>query len=153
MKIQILSIGKLKKKAVLNLFSEYCKRTTRWKIDSKEFPESRAQTTELRKKEEAQKLLAAVANGALIIALDERGHMLTSKQMASFMQKQENLSLNYLCFIIGGPEGLNTNLRQKAHHIWALGKSTWPHQIVRILLAEQIYRSQTIITKHPYHKT
>lgn len=153
MKIQILTIGKLKKGAIFELFSEYHKRTTRWKIDIKEFPESRAQTSEQRKKEEEQKLLSAVAETAVIVALDERGDMLTSPQMASFMQSQENKAISHLAFMIGGPEGLSEEVRHQAHHIWALGKATWPHQIVRSLLMEQIYRSQTIITGHPYHKS
>lgn len=153
MKIQLLAIGKLKKGAIFELFSEYDKRTTRWKVETKEFPESRAQTSDLRKKEEEQKLLSAVAEGAVIIALDERGKMLTSPQMADFMEAQENNGIGHLAFIIGGPDGLSEELRQKSHHIWALGKATWPHQIVRSLLMEQIYRSQTIITGHPYHKT
>ncbi len=152
MKIQIIAIGKLKKGAIFDLFSEYHKRTTRWKIELKEFPESRLQSSAQRKEEEGQKLLAASAENALIIALDERGDMHSSPQMASFMQSQENASLGHFTFIIGGPEGLSEAVRQKAAHIWALGKATWPHQIVRALLMEQIYRCQTIITDHPYHK-
>ncbi len=152
MKIQILTIGKLKKGAILDIFSEYRKRTTRWKIEIKEFPESRAQTSELRKKEEAQKLLSSIEDSTVIIALDERGDMLSSQQIAHFIQHKENESQNHLCFIIGGPDGLSASLRERANQLWALGKATWPHQIVRFLLMEQIYRSQTIIVGHPYHK-
>lgn len=153
MKIQIIAIGKLKKGAIESLFSQYTKRIKRWKLEVKEFAESQAQTAETRKLEEAEKILGQIKPDSVIVALDERGDHLTSPEMANFMAQQENASASYIYFIIGGPDGLDETIRNQAKAVWALGRATWPHQLVRALLAEQIYRSQTIIEGHPYHRS
>lgn len=152
MKIQIIAVGKLKKGAIESLFSQYAKRIKRWKLNVKEFAESQAQTADIRKIEEAEKILSQIKPNSIIVALDERGTHLTSPQMAAFIAQQENASASYICFIIGGPDGLDETIRQQAKAVWALGRATWPHQLVRALMAEQIYRSQTIIDGHPYHR-
>ncbi|MFV0321690.1 MAG: 23S rRNA (pseudouridine(1915)-N(3))-methyltransferase RlmH [Alphaproteobacteria bacterium] len=153
MKIQIIAIGKVKKGAIESLFSQYAKRIKRWKLEVKEFAESQAQTGDARKLDEAEKILSQIKPGCIIVALDERGEHLTSPEMANFMAAQENASASYISFIIGGPDGLDDTIRAQAKSVWALGRATWPHQLVRALLAEQIYRSQTIIEGHPYHRS
>ncbi len=152
MKIQIIAIGKIKKGAIQSLFSQYAMRIKRWKFDVKEFAESQAQSVETRKIEEAQKILSQVKNDGVVVALDERGEHLSSPQMAQFIAQQENASCSYIYFVIGGPDGLDESIRAKAKNTWALGRATWPHQLARALLTEQIYRSQTIIEGHPYHR-
>ncbi|MFV0430731.1 MAG: 23S rRNA (pseudouridine(1915)-N(3))-methyltransferase RlmH [Alphaproteobacteria bacterium] len=152
MKLQIIAVGKLKKGDISSLFAQYSTRIKRWKLTVKELSESQAQTVDIRKKEEAQKILDCIKDDHIIVALDERGEHLTSREMANFIQEQENASASYMSFVIGGPDGLDEDIRKQAKSIWALGRATWPHQLVRALLAEQIYRSQTIIEGHPYHR-
>ncbi len=117
-----------------------------------ELPESRAQRAEDRKAEEARGLLQSLPNAARLVVLDERGNNLTS---ADFSQKLENWKddgVPDVVFSIGGADGHGPALVSRADLKLALGAMTWPHQIARILLAEQIYRAMTIQSGHPYHR-
>lgn len=100
---------------------------------------------------ESEKLLAAVPKNNLIIALDEHGKEWTSIEFAdkinNWHHEQQDISL-----LVGGPDGLAATCKNKAQIIWSLAKLTLPHQLVKIFLAEQIYRAWSIINKHPYHR-
>lgn len=101
---------------------------------------------------EGEKLLAAVAEGARIVALDERGRGLTSVEFARVLGGWRDAGTAEVAFLIGGADGLSEAVRKRADLVLALGTLTWPHLLVRTLIAEQIYRAQSILDGHPYHR-
>lgn len=117
-----------------------------------EVPESRASSTETRKREEAVLLEKALTESSLLILLDERGKALDSEGFASLIAAFRDSGKRDLMLAIGGADGLDPALHDKADAVICLGKMTWPHQLVRILLAEQLYRAVTILSGHPYHR-
>lgn len=145
MKVTIIAIGKLKRNSPeAQLIDEYTKRSG-WKIIFKEFDNA----SQL---EEAKFLQSSIPQGAKVIVLDERGENIKSQDLA---KKIEDLQINgssEICFLIGGADGHLQSTRDKADLILSFGKLTLPHMLMRAVLAEQIYRIQTIISKHPYHR-
>ncbi len=105
-----------------------------------------------RKPREAEKLLAAVPPGAKIVALDERGKSLTSAEFAAALGTWRDQGAPAVAFLIGGADGHDDGIRRKADLVLNLGTLTWPHMLVRGLIAEQIYRAQCILDGHPYHR-
>jgi len=101
---------------------------------------------------ESDSLLASVPDGHRLIALDERGKqwstMELAQQMENWMREERGV-----CFLVGGPDGLADNCRERARDVWALGRLTLPHPLVRAILAEQLYRAWTITQNHPYHRS
>ena len=118
----------------------------------REIDESRARRPEDRKLEEAQALRALVPPGAKLVALDERGKSLTSPAFAADLAKARDAASSAYVLVIGGPDGLDESLRQAAAVTLNFGSLTWPHQLVRVLAAEQLYRATTILAGHPYHR-
>ena len=145
MKITIIAIGKCKKNSPeAEIIAEYVKRSA-WQITIKEADNSN-------QAEEARFLQGAIPSGAKVIVLDERGENLKSMELA---HKIENWQLNgcsEICFLIGGADGHLPETRQRADLLLSFGKLTLPHILMRAVLAEQIYRIQTIINHHPYHR-
>ena len=121
-------------------------------VEWREFDESRARQPEARKAEEAKALLAAAPKGATLFVLDERGVSLSSEIFARDIATQRDSGAPALCLVIGGPDGLDPTLRQSARAVISFGAMTWPHQLVRVLAAEQLYRAATILAGHPYHR-
>jgi 23S rRNA (pseudouridine1915-N3)-methyltransferase len=117
-----------------------------------EIPESLAKTATKRKSDEAAALAAAIPSGAKLIALDERGKSVASEDFAKQIARLRDDGAQTTAFVIGGADGLDETLRKKANLVIAYGSATFPHQIVRILLAEQVYRAVTILSGHPYHR-
>ena len=117
-----------------------------------EINESRAGNPETRKREEAQALEKLLGDGTMLIVLDERGKTMDSPAFADLLGQARDGGRRDLVVAIGGPDGLDPALREKASLVLAFGKMTWPHQIVRVLLAEQLYRAVTILSGHPYHR-
>jgi 23S rRNA (pseudouridine1915-N3)-methyltransferase len=111
---------------------------------------SRAQTADGRMEEEAQKLLKQ-AGSSYLIALDEQGRTLTSETFAKELAKLRNRGRD-IAFLVGGPDGLSPSLRGRADERLAFGAQTWPHLLVRAMLAEQLYRAFAILSGHPYHR-
>lgn len=101
--------------------------------------------------EEAQRLLKAIPDGAYVVALDERGKSLSSKKLAANMQDWLQDGRDVV-LLVGGADGLTREVRQHADWQWSLSDLTLPHGMVRVLLAEQLYRAWSIIQKHPYHR-
>ena len=103
-------------------------------------------------KAEADALLAAVPRGHLVVALDERGRQWSTEELAAqlenWMREEHGVS-----FLVGGPDGLHPSCRDSARSVWSLGRLTLPHPLVRVLLAEQLYRAWTITQNHPYHRS
>jgi 23S rRNA (pseudouridine1915-N3)-methyltransferase len=134
------------------LMDEYLKRLP-WKSQIIEIDIKKAAATSAeRKAREAEKLLAAIPDGAAVVALDENGKALKSRQFAGKIDDWQMAGYSNLAFIIGGADGLDAGLLAKADLKLAFGTLTWPHMLVRVLLAEQIYRAWSITTGHPYHR-
>jgi 23S rRNA (pseudouridine1915-N3)-methyltransferase len=117
-----------------------------------EIAESRAQTAAERRREEAQRLQAQLAAGSSLILLDEHGKNLSSEQFAQKIASLRDDGRRSLVIAIGGADGHEASLRDEAAMVLSLGAMTWPHQFVRIMLAEQLYRAVTILSGHPYHR-
>jgi 23S rRNA (pseudouridine1915-N3)-methyltransferase len=118
----------------------------------REFPESRAGSSERRKTEEAEALLEAVPERAVLIALDERGKAIDSRAFSGRLEKWRDGAVSEVVFAIGGADGLGTAILERSELRLAFGTMTWPHQFVRLMLAEQLYRAVTILSGHPYHR-
>lgn len=152
MQITLAAIGKSKGRSLHHLlFEDYAKRLP-WKIEVKEFEEKRPLSVETRKEREAEFLLNATAQCHRRIALDERGKNLTSPELAQHICQWQEQGCSHLGILIGGQDGLSPIVHSKADMLLSLGKLTWPHMLVRPLIAEQLYRCYTIQTGHPYHR-
>ena len=144
MKVTVLAVGKLSKGEESGLVARYEKRMRRLKPKTLELSESN-------KSREAGQILAKIGPNDLVIALDERGDAPSSPAFAKLLaQAEENNRPTII--VIGGPDGLDESVRHRANHIICFGAMTWPHQLVRVLLAEQLYRAETILNGHPYHR-
>ncbi|MGN8114764.1 23S rRNA (pseudouridine(1915)-N(3))-methyltransferase RlmH [Labrys sp. 22185] len=158
MRLLICAVGRLKAGPERDLVARYAERLNAsgrslalGPLDIIEIDESRARRPDDRKAEEADKLLSA-AGQASIIALDETGNSPGSEAFAAKIAGWRDSGTQSLAFLIGGADGHGDAIRSRAILSLSFGKMTWPHQIVRILLAEQLYRAATIIAGHPYHR-
>jgi len=159
MRFTLSCIGRMKAGAERDLFDRYLDRARKTgrglgvtEIVLSEMPESRAQRTEDRKADEAGSLLNCMSNGARLIVLDETGKNLTSPAFSDRLEAWKNEGVPEIVFALGGADGHGRDVLNRADLKLALGAMTWPHQIARILLAEQIYRAMTIQSGHPYHR-
>lgn len=159
MRIRIIAVGRMKAGPERELLDRYLDRATKsgralgiTRLDVEELSESRQPRAEDRQIEEAAGLLAFVPERAVVIALDETGRTATSPEFAALVDRERGAGTPDLVFAIGGPDGHGDVLRTRAGRLLAFGAMTWPHQIVRVLLAEQIYRAMTILSGHPYHR-
>ncbi len=117
-----------------------------------ELPESRAAESAQRKTDEAYRLAQKLPEKAIAIAFDERGTSVNSRNFSEIIRRSSEEGASDLVFLIGGADGLDPQIRRRADHILSFGSLTIPHQLVRILVLEQIYRATTILTNHPYHR-
>ncbi len=117
-----------------------------------EIAESRAKSTDERRREESHKIAQMRPEGSALFLLDERGKNLTSRELSQAIADLRDEGRRHLSIVIGGPDGHDPELRRMADRTIAFGAQTWPHQIVRVMLAEQIYRVSTILSGHPYHR-
>jgi len=159
MRFSFFCIGRMKAGADKDLFDRYLDRARKTgrglgvgDIVLTELPESRAQRPADRKAEEAAGILAALPTGARVVVLDENGRNLTSADFSGRLEAWKDEGVADIAFAIGGADGHGQELLQRADLKLALGAMTWPHQIARILLAEQVYRAMTIQSGHPYHR-
>ncbi len=159
MKIAVHAVGRMKagpeKELVERYFDRFAKSGPAIGLEFAgvvETPESRAQGVAERKREEAQKLQAQLGSGAALILLDERGKNISSEDFAGRLAALRDGGQRNLVIAIGGPDGHDASLRENAALTLSFGALTWPHQIVRIMLAEQLYRAATILSGHPYHR-
>ncbi|PBC10745.1 23S rRNA (pseudouridine(1915)-N(3))-methyltransferase RlmH [Mesorhizobium sp. WSM3859] len=118
-----------------------------------EVPESRGQSADERRREEAQKLQAQLQAGTVLILLDERGKSLSSEDLAARIGQLRDAGRKALVVAIGGADGHDKALREQADLVLSFGALTWPHQLVRVMLGEQLYRIATILAGHPYHRS
>jgi 23S rRNA (pseudouridine1915-N3)-methyltransferase len=159
MRIVVAAIGKLKQGPETELAERYRKRAVQTgrnlglrDIEIVEIRESRAQDAERRMLEESIALANVVPEGAVTIALDERGKNLDSASFSTSLNKWRGDAKTAAVFMIGGADGLAPSLRDGAALRLSFGSATWPHQFVRIMLLEQLYRATTILSGHPYHR-
>ncbi len=145
MKVYILAIGKCRRNSPeYALIAEYVKRSG-WEIVIKE-KDNATQT------EEAEFLLSHIPNGAKVVVLDERGENIKSTELAKKVENWMLSGCSEICFLIGGADGHLPQTRSRADLLLSFGRLTMPHMLIRAVLAEQIYRIQTIIAGHPYHR-
>ena len=152
MKINIVCVGKIKEKFFTDAINEYLKRISRF-ADLKiiEVDEaSKLSNLEQKSKVEGEKLLQKCSG--VIVALDGGGKLLSSTEIADYIHKKEVQGESTISFVIGGSNGLSKELLSRADLILSFGKITFPHQLFRVVLTEQIYRALTIIEGLPYHK-
>ncbi|WP_024587083.1 23S rRNA (pseudouridine(1915)-N(3))-methyltransferase RlmH [Aliihoeflea sp. 2WW] len=116
-----------------------------------EIAESQARSAEQRMREEADRLESALGDAALVL-LDERGKNMTSPAFSDYLSRHIDGGRKTMIVAIGGADGHDPALRAKADLLLSFGALTWPHQLVRVLLAEQLYRASTILSNHPYHR-
>ncbi|WP_040677545.1 23S rRNA (pseudouridine(1915)-N(3))-methyltransferase RlmH [Nitratireductor pacificus] len=117
-----------------------------------EIAESRARSADERRREESRRIADMQAEGAALFLLDERGRNLTSEDFSRELADLRDQGRRHLTLVIGGPDGHDPAFRKAAERTIALGAQTWPHQLVRVMLAEQLYRAATILSGHPYHR-
>ncbi|WP_367645493.1 23S rRNA (pseudouridine(1915)-N(3))-methyltransferase RlmH [Snodgrassella alvi] len=155
MNITVLAVGTKMPQWVDHAVRDYSKRFGREiQFQLKEIkPEKRGAgvNTEQAMAAEEQRIVAAIPAYSYLIVLDERGKAPTSMELADSLKKWQQQGDN-LCFIIGGADGMTTNLKQRANMLMRLSSLTLPHGMVRVLLTEQLYRAQSILHNHPYHR-
>ena len=153
MNINIIAIGKFNNSPEKEIYLEYVKRL-KWKIELRELELKNSASLSVAevKAGEGDLLLKALKPSSKLIALDENGRQFSSREFADKIKDFGNSGQSDLTFVIGGANGLSPEVLQRAELKISLGKMTLPHLLVRAVLAEQIYRAQTIIAGHPYHK-
>ena len=159
MRIIVVAIGRLKQGPETELSERFRKRAAQTgrqlglrDVEIVEIRESRAGDASKRMLEESIALANVVPQGAAVALLDARGDNLDSASLAAQLAKWRGQGRPAAVFLIGGPDGLSPSLQDKAELKLAFGAATWPHQIVRVMLLEQLYRAATILTGHPYHR-
>ncbi|HEY1452239.1 MAG TPA: 23S rRNA (pseudouridine(1915)-N(3))-methyltransferase RlmH [Roseiarcus sp.] len=159
MRLALVCVGKLKAGPERLLFDRYLKRLKESArsagiagVDVREIRESRARRPEERRAEEGAAILAAVSKGGVLILLDERGPSIASEEWAADIGQARDASRPVYTVAIGGPDGLDSSLGAAAHRMVSFGSMTWPHQLVRVMAGEQLYRAMTILAGHPYHR-
>lgn len=153
MKVLLLAIGKRHEHDFAAAIEDYTKRLNRyapttWRLLS---PAPGKMTTNQARRDESTYLLGELSSNDCVILLDEIGEQLTSPELATKIEQLEQAGKQRLVFVIGGAYGVDKRLKDRADFIWALSKLVFPHQLVRVILAEQLYRAQTIIAGEPYH--
>ena len=159
MRLIVIAIGRLKQGPERDLaeryrdrFDDIGRKLGFRGLEVYEIPESRARDAATRIGEEAAAISALIPDKSSIIALDERGDTIDSATFARHLGRWRDESVPNAVFLIGGADGLSPDLRRKTKLSVAFGKATWPHQMVRVMLLEQVYRAATILSGHPYHR-
>jgi 23S rRNA (pseudouridine1915-N3)-methyltransferase len=154
MDITIISIGKWKASPEKELFNSYRQRLP-WPLELIELPSKEWPDAQRQKADEAQRMRETYAQwpNAKRIVLDERGQALASRDLAERIRNwRDEQAVRKLVVLVGGNAGLDPSLRQQADLCLSFGQLTWPHLLVRTLIAEQLYRCYSILTNHPYHR-
>ena len=102
--------------------------------------------------EQARGLLRSIPDNAVVVAMDERGEMMSSREFALFLERMRDSGAQDIAFVIGGADGLDQSVRDAAQKRMSLGAMVWPHKLARVMLAEQLYRALTILSGSPYHR-
>jgi 23S rRNA (pseudouridine1915-N3)-methyltransferase len=161
MKLRLLAVGRAgTKRPEVALIEDYRQRLT-WPLTIQEVEEKRPLPAAALKKREGELLLTALDSGKgggskagrqIVVVLDERGKVFGSRDFASQIGSWRDAGAGEIAFLVGGADGHDDAVRLRADLLLSLGAMTWPHQLVRVLLAEQLYRAQQILVGHPYHR-
>ena len=151
MRVTIAAIGRQRPGLLFDLYDHYARRI-RWRMNLKEIEVKSAGNLTTTVRTEGARLLAAIPGGARVVALDESGKTLTSRAFARWVGRAQDDAVGELAIIIGGTDGLDGMVLDRADLVLSLGRVTWPHLLVRGLVAEQLYRAQQILGGHPYHR-
>ena len=159
MKITLIAVGKIKEKYLKDAIAEYSKRLSRYckleivEVADEKTPDNASDTVEdaIRDKE-GERILKYIKEDAYVITLEIAGKMLTSEEMAEKIEKLGVQRTSHIIFIIGGSIGLGKEILKRSDYALSFSKMTFPHQLMRVILLEQIYRSYRIINHEPYHK-
>ena len=155
MKIQLIVTGKTNQHFVKQGLDEYCTRLTHYyPFELEVIPDiknTKHLSVEQQKTKEGELILQSFQTGDFIMLLDEHGKEFTSVKFAEYIEKKAHTGLKRLVFVIGGAYGFSTAVYEAAHEKVALSKMTFPHQLIRLIFIEQLYRAMTILHKEPYH--
>lgn len=159
MKITLVTVGKIKERYFEDAIKEYSKRLGRYckldivQVQDEKTPDGASEAVERQiKDKEGQRILSNIKDGAYVIALAIEGRMLSSEELASRLQKLGVDGISHIVFVIGGSLGLSDEVMRRADYALSFSKMTFPHQLMRVVLLEQIYRSYRIMAGEPYHK-
>jgi len=159
MRLVVISIGRLKQGPERELaeryrarFEDIGRKLGFRGLEIHEIPESRARDAATRIAEESAAISEVIPAKSVLVALDERGDNVDSAAFARHLGRWRDESVANTIFVIGGADGLSPDLRRKAKLSIAFGSATWPHQMMRVMLLEQVYRAATILAGHPYHR-
>lgn len=156
MKLRLLSIGATRQSSLQGVMADYAARISHyWPFTSGELPDVKlpknVSDPERQKILEGQRFLAEIDKADYVVLLDERGVELTSRQFSEFIRRQSVQLPRNMVFVIGGPYGFSKDMYQRANKLMSLSKMTFPHDLVRVFVLEQIYRAGTISRGEPYH--
>ena len=159
MKITLITVGKIKEKYFTDAIAEYAKRLSRYckleivEVPDEKTPDGASESLENQIKEkEGERILSKISEGVYVVALAIEGKQLSSEELADKMEKWNVNGISHLVFIIGGSLGLTPKVLNRADFKLSFSKMTFPHQLMRVVLLEQIYRSFRIRNNEPYHK-
>ena len=159
MKLLLAAVGRMKSGPARDLCDDYAGRVRLQgrgigirDLAIREFPESAHSDTDARRRDEGERVRAALAPHSCVIALDERGRTPSSREFAGWLSDWLDQGVSDVAFLIGGPDGHDGELKRGCDRLLSFGPMTWPHQMARAMLCEQLYRAVTILTKHPYHR-
>lgn len=159
MKITVITVGKIKEKYLKDAIAEYSKRLSRYckleilEVADEKIPDGASEIVEenIREKE-GERILKLIKEDAYVITLEISGKMLTSEELADRIETLGIQGKSHLVFVIGGSIGLGREVLRRSDYALSFSKMTFPHQLMRVILLEQIYRSYRIINGEPYHK-
>ena len=151
MRVSILAIGKNRQGVFKDLYEFYAKRI-QWEIQLVEVEIRKTLDWKKQRLNETKKLLSSAPKGSHIVILDESGKLLTSREFSNWINNQVDSGAKDLSFLIGGPHGLDLSAISSPSLTISLGRVTWPHLMIRGMIAEQLYRAQQILKNHPYHR-
>ncbi|MDM8313091.1 MAG: 23S rRNA (pseudouridine(1915)-N(3))-methyltransferase RlmH [Clostridium cadaveris] len=159
MNITLITVGKIKEKFLRDAIDEYSKRLSKYckleviEVADEKTPDNASEKEELQIKEkEGAQILSKIKDNAYVIAMDLKGKTLSSEEFSSFIDNCGIQGNSNLVFIIGGSLGLSQDVLNRANYKLCFSKMTFPHQLFRVMLLEQIYRGFRIIKGEPYHK-
>ena len=159
MNITVISVGKIKEKYFTAAIDEYSKRLSRFtklniiEVADEKIPDNASEKEELQiKDKEGELILSKIKDNMFVVAMDLNAKQMTSEEFSKFLDTQGVIGNSNIAFVIGGSLGLSKNVIKRANHKICFSKMTFPHQLFRVMLLEQIYRAFRIMKNEPYHK-